>query len=161
MDDTRHIAKDQYKEIECTLDDLLHNADVYSVDNLNGKEKAKDECLNTILDILCLDKPDDITDKGLDITPLFPNFDIASKMSETHLKILRNMASHISREEMGFLIKEFMLKEHISMYAFAGNTEDDDEKNKNNYSGVAIISENIDDHVIIKTTINELEESLD
>lgn len=51
MDDTRHISYDQYEEIECALDDLIHNAKY-------DKDKAKDECINVLLDILCLEKPE-------------------------------------------------------------------------------------------------------
>lgn len=51
MDDVRHVTKDQYDEIECALDDLIHNAEY-------NKDDAIVECINVILDILCLEKPE-------------------------------------------------------------------------------------------------------
>lgn len=156
MDDTRHITKDQYEEIECALDDMLHNADAYSVEHMDGKSKAKDECLNMILNILCLDKPDDIEiERKTGMEKIFSEFNIG-EVSDSRLKQLYNLATHIDQQEMGYLIKEFMKKEHISIYSFGGEKEDESER----YSGVAILSDNLDDHVTMRTTINELEESL-
>ncbi len=60
MDDTRHITEDQWDDILSQLEDLV---DISSKIGPEDIDKARYEeiksCAKTILDILCLAKPDE------------------------------------------------------------------------------------------------------
>lgn len=55
MNDHHTITKDQWEDIVCQLDDLVN----LKTNNKQEQNSAIDDCAGAILEILCLNKPDE------------------------------------------------------------------------------------------------------
>jgi hypothetical protein len=61
MDDTRHITLDQWEDILSQLEDAVDLSSKIGPEDIDtSKYEVLKDCAKTILDILCLEKPDEV-----------------------------------------------------------------------------------------------------